>query len=214
VHLRQRTHPQTSCYPQGQDFDKTLSDSWLVGKNDRDKVAGWSFAALQKGWSSQELGYQWLTEVYQPQTKTAAEEGHRRLLNVDGHGSHLSARFVQFCLSHNINLLVLPHTLQCSVGVYRDPKKALSWFAKHRWSCLDDRQGISKRDFIFDLADARVLSMKKHHVNAGWEGSGIYPCGTMANVWTASRAANLISILHLLHLQHCFPQFSALYGAS
>lgn len=127
---------------------KTLNDSWLVGKNHRDKVAGWSFAALQKGWSSQELGYQWLTEVYQPQTKTAEEEGQRRLLIVNGHGSHLSARFVQFCLSHNIDLLVLPphtsHVLQpLDVGVFKDLKKALSWFAKHRWSCLNDGQGIT-----------------------------------------------------------------------
>jgi hypothetical protein len=50
-------------------------------------VKGWSFAASNKGWFNQELGYQWLMDCFNPQTQPLAD-GARQLLIIDGHGSH------------------------------------------------------------------------------------------------------------------------------
>jgi hypothetical protein len=107
----------------------------MLGEADRFLVKGWSFAASNKGWSNQEqLGYQWLTDCFNPQTQPLAD-GTRQLLIVDCHGSHLSAQFVQFCMTHNIDLLVLPphtsHVLQpLDVGVFEKLKKELSTAAE------------------------------------------------------------------------------------
>ena len=75
----------------------------MLGEADRWLVKGWSFAASNKGWLNQELGYQWLTQCYQPQTKPDTNT-KRQLLIVDGHGSHLLAHFVGYCMTHNIDL--------------------------------------------------------------------------------------------------------------
>jgi hypothetical protein len=65
---------------------KTLNASWMLGAADRWLVKGWSFAASNKGWSNQELAYQWLTQCYQPQTKPDTDT-KRQLSIVDGHSS-------------------------------------------------------------------------------------------------------------------------------
>ena len=97
---------------------------------------------------------------------------------VDGHGSHLSAQFVRFCMTHDIDLLVLPphtsHVLQpLDVGVFKELKKELSIAAEQRWARMPAGTAISKRDFIRDLAEARMTSMKQWAVEKGWEGAGV-----------------------------------------
>jgi hypothetical protein len=58
-------------------------------------------------------------------------DGKRRLLLLDGHGSYLTARFIAFCIDKTIDLVVLPlytsHILQpLDVGVFSPLKRALS----------------------------------------------------------------------------------------
>jgi hypothetical protein len=58
-------------------------------------------------------------------------DGKRRLLLLDGYGSHLTARFIAFCLDENIDLVYLllhtSHLLQpLNVGVFSPLKRALS----------------------------------------------------------------------------------------
>jgi hypothetical protein len=104
----------------------------------------------------------------------------RQLLIVDGHSSHLSAQFVQFCMTHNLDPLVLPpHTLPVlqplDVGVFKELKKELSTAAEQRWANMPAGTAISKRNVIRDLAEACIKSMKPSAVEKGWEGAGIWP---------------------------------------
>jgi hypothetical protein len=69
------------------------------------------------GWTNDELGFQWLTTVFDRYTKTKARNGRDwRLLLVDGHNSHLNIRFLNWCEQHRIIIMVYPphltHRLQ------------------------------------------------------------------------------------------------------
>ena len=63
--------------------------------------------------------YKWITHVFEPVTATS----DRRLLIVNGHGSHVRAPFICHCLSHSIDLMILPlhssHKMQpLDVGIF------------------------------------------------------------------------------------------------
>ena len=69
----------------------------------------WKFSTSTSGWTSDNHAYEWLTTLFEPETRR--NDGKRRLLLLDGHGSHLTAKFIAFCLDKNIDLVVLPpHT--------------------------------------------------------------------------------------------------------
>jgi hypothetical protein len=62
-----------------------------------------------KGWTSNEIGLIWLKQHFEPRTRSPKAED--RLLIVDGHNSHCSIEFIEFCDAHRIHLLILPpHT--------------------------------------------------------------------------------------------------------
>jgi hypothetical protein len=114
---------------------KTVNQAWMLGDVDRGLTAGWQYAASLKGWSNNKLGYQWLRDVFDPQTHLPA--GKHCLLILNGHGRHISARFCQYCYDHNINLLLLPpHTLHdlqpLGVGIFKELKKTISLAAEGR----------------------------------------------------------------------------------
>ena len=78
---------------------------------------------------SDSIGYEWLTTIFKPETKPSTPQ--RRLLVTDGHLSHLTAKFIAFCLDRAIDLIVLPlhssHILQpLDVAVFSPLKTFLS----------------------------------------------------------------------------------------
>jgi hypothetical protein len=73
------------------------------------------FSVSQSGWTNDDLGVAWLEQVFEPGTSKKAR-GNYRLLILDGHGSHVTRRFIDFCDLHQILVLVYPphatHTLE------------------------------------------------------------------------------------------------------
>jgi len=73
------------------------------------------FSTSYNGWSSNELGANWLVHVFDRHTK-AKSGNRRRLLIVDGHSSHLNMKFIDLCDQRRILVLILPphstHRLQ------------------------------------------------------------------------------------------------------
>jgi hypothetical protein len=59
------------------------------------------FAASESGWTNNELGYHWLVRVFDKETKSQASRGWR-LLILDGHGSRLNMRFIEYCDKNRI----------------------------------------------------------------------------------------------------------------
>ena len=88
------------------------------------------FASSLSGWTNNELRFQWLTQIFERETKAKAQRSWR-LLILDGHGSHISMKFIDYCDSHRILLAIYPphstHTLQpLDVCLFRPLSQAYS----------------------------------------------------------------------------------------
>ena len=82
------------------------------------------------GWTSDSHAYEWLTTVFEPATRPA-DPTLRRLLVMDGHGSHITANMIAHRMEHAIELLILPphtsHMLQpLDVAMFSPLKRALA----------------------------------------------------------------------------------------
>ena len=69
----------------------------------------------ENSWTNNEIGLIWLKTVFEKHTKDRTI-GRYRLLILDGHGSHVTPEFDQYCLNQSIILLCMPphssHLLQ------------------------------------------------------------------------------------------------------
>jgi hypothetical protein len=77
-----------------------MNKRWL---NER-APEGWHFAISRNGWTSNDLGLAWLKEVFVRDTGGVVQ-ACRQLLITDGHGSHIRADFIAYCMEHNIDLV-------------------------------------------------------------------------------------------------------------
>jgi hypothetical protein len=110
--------------------DSAPNQAWIVDDEPLIKD-NWSFAASKSGWTNNKMGYRWLLKHFDPLTCCPKDPPCRRLLNVDGHGSHLTAKFATYCFEHNIDLLIMPahcsYKLQpLDVALFKPLKKAMS----------------------------------------------------------------------------------------
>jgi hypothetical protein len=85
------------------------------------------FASIPSGWTNYNLGYAWLTTVFDRYTKKKACQGREwRLLFIDGHESHINLRFINWCIEHHIMVAAYPphstHRLQpLDIGIFAPP---------------------------------------------------------------------------------------------
>jgi hypothetical protein len=67
------------------------------------------------GWTNNDIGLAWFEQVFDRHTKEKARQSYR-LLILDGHGSHVTMDFIEYCDQHKILLAIFPrhstHTLQ------------------------------------------------------------------------------------------------------
>jgi hypothetical protein len=138
---------------------------------------GWHYAHSENGYNDSKISLEWLTRVFDPQTRARAN-GKPRVLICDGFGSHETLEILEFCLTNNIILCRLPshtsHKLQpCDVGpfaplktAYRDQVERLN------------RGGIDivgKEHFTYLYSPARDGALTKRNIRAGWSATGLYP---------------------------------------
>jgi hypothetical protein len=75
----------------------------------------WTIGVSENGWTTDESGLAWLKEVFNKHTQSRTA-GKYRLLILDGHGSHVTAEFDQYCTQNSIIVLCMPahsfHILQ------------------------------------------------------------------------------------------------------
>lgn len=131
-------------------------------------VQDWRWATSNTGWSNYTLAYDWLERVFEPCTSPPAPT--RRLLIVDGHGSHVKARFIALCITHAIDLMVLPaHTSHITqpldIGVFGPLKHAMT--RVNDAAAVYDSGRIPKAIWASQLAAARILAMKRAQYT-GW----------------------------------------------
>ena len=102
---------------------ESINTRWI---NER-SPEGWFFATSRNGWTSNDLGFAWLKNVFEPFTREKAA-GRRRLLIANRHGSHIQGKFITHYMENGINLLIMPphcsHILQpLDVGVFSACKR-------------------------------------------------------------------------------------------
>ena len=137
----------------------------------------WIFSFNKKGWTSNAHGFQWLCRCFEPSTQKKAHSRYR-LLVCDGHDSHITAKFVEYCMDHKIILMVLPphtsHLLQpLDVGVFGSVKSALSNQCK-RYTQAHVRR-LQKAEWLTAYVKARPSAITKANIEAGWRGAGLWP---------------------------------------
>lgn len=139
--------------------------------------AHWFFEATRKGWTNDDIAIHWLKTVFIPETKP--QRPSRRLLVVDGHGSHCTTEFLWECYQNNIFILFLPahssHVLQpLDVAVFGPVKK---YHTAHlgRHPTIADSSPLGKRIFLECYLEARELGITKANVIAGWRAAGLWP---------------------------------------
>ena len=102
--------PPALIYPAD---SKNIQDTWVEDVKVGEHMA--FFGVSSSGWSNNGLGLAWLQQVFERFTTAKARRKYRLLL-VDGHGSHLTEEFLEYCNRHKILLGVYPpystHTLQ------------------------------------------------------------------------------------------------------
>lgn len=168
--------PPTLIY-QGQSRD--LQDSWIKDYDPENTPA--VFATSENGWTSDELGYLWLTEVFEPRTRQSVTNGHgKRLLIVDGHSSHVNARFIEFCDAYGIVLMVFPphstHRLQpLDVSVFSPLSQAYSKGLNEHVQKTQGFSSVNKALFWRLFWPAWDKALNKHNIKSGFRKTGICP---------------------------------------
>ena len=104
---------------------KTHRTIWF---EDINLPSDWTIALSDNGWTTDDIGFEWLKSIFEPNTKDRTI-GNCRLLILDGHGSHLTPVFDQFCTEHKIVPLYMPphssHILQpLDVGCFSVLKRS------------------------------------------------------------------------------------------
>ena len=127
-----------------------IQNSWL---QDFDPEAQRCFfISSESGWTNNDIGYRWLVNVFDKETRSQASRGWR-LLILDRHDSHVNMAFIDYCDKNRILLAIFPahatHTLQpLDVALFRPLSKA---YTDELDKFIHDSQGltrIQKRDFF------------------------------------------------------------------
>jgi hypothetical protein len=142
---------------------KDLPDDWVVAVSDN-------------GWTTDELGLEWLKH-FNRHTESCTK-GAYRLLILDGHGSHATPEFDQYCKDNKIITLCMPphtsHLLQpLDVGCFAILKVTYGQQVSEL-----ARQGvfhIDKLDFLYIYIKIRSTVLSEQHIKAGFDATGLIP---------------------------------------
>jgi hypothetical protein len=136
----------------------------------------WVIKPTSNGWTNNETGLEWLKHF--DKHTTARAKGPYRMLVLDGHESHESAEFQEYCKTHNIVTLGLPphssHLTQpLDVGCFSVLKRAygrqIETFIKAHIN------HITKVEFFLAFTAAYKESMTAENCQAGFRGAGLVP---------------------------------------
>jgi DDE superfamily endonuclease len=149
----------------------------------------WKFAYNAKGWKSNAHGFEWLHRCFEPSTHEKANGGYR-LLICDGHDSHITAKFIEYCMDHKIVLMVLlPHTSHLlpplDVGVFGPVKTAPSSQVKRYITTGIVK--LRKPEWLTSYVKACPLSITQSNVEDVWCGSGLWPLNSAKAIYHLPR---------------------------
>jgi hypothetical protein len=136
----------------------------------------WVISISENGWTTNELDFDWLKH-FDRHTETRTV-GTYRLLIINGHESHNSAEFQQYCKDHKIIILCMPahssHLLQpLDVGCFAPLKKAYSRQAEN--AMRNRINHITKQEFLSCFKAAYNTAITASNIQGGFQGAGLVP---------------------------------------
>ena len=156
-----------------------IQDTWV---DDFDPVKQCAFfASSPNGWTSKDLGFHWLSRIFNMETKRKARNGRDyRLLIVDGHNSHVNMRFLDYCNKHRILVAVFPphatHRLQpLDVSLFGPLSQ---FYSQNLDSWIYSTGGIvslSKREFWHLFWPSFESAFTCENIASGWMKTGLQP---------------------------------------
>jgi hypothetical protein len=78
---------------------------------------GWHFGLSENGYNDSKINLEWLTRVFDPQTRKIAN-GKPRVLISDGFATHETLEVLEFCFANNIILCRLPFYTSYKLQLY------------------------------------------------------------------------------------------------
>lgn len=134
-------------------------------------------AKSKKGWTDADLALQWMQDTFEPMTREKAD-GRTRVLFMDGHSSHYSAKLLRLAKENNIEILGYPphttHALQgLDVVCFAKMKKV--WkeeVEKHETATMEN---VTKEHFVKVFGTAYLRAFDPETVKAAFRATGIHP---------------------------------------
>ena len=136
----------------------------------------WTISVSDNGWTTDQLGVEWVKHFNQHTAARTA--GVYRLLILDGHSSHATPEFDQYCAENKIITLCMPphtsHLLQpLDMSCYSPLKRAygreVEELARHGVYHID------KIDFLAAYTRIRPIVFTQQNIQAGFRATGLVP---------------------------------------
>jgi hypothetical protein len=136
----------------------------------------WTIDLSETGWTNNRIGVDWIKhfDIYSRPRTT----GGKRLLVLDGHESHHSVEFENYCKENNIVTLCMPshssHLLQpLDVGCFSVLKR--SYGQEIEKLMRNHIHHITKPDFFLAFHAAFWATFRPENVQGGFRGAGLVP---------------------------------------
>jgi hypothetical protein len=136
----------------------------------------WVITLSENGWTTNEIGYEWI-QHFNKHSKSRTT-GRYRLLILDGHESHISAQFQQYCKEHEIITLCMPphssHLLQpLDVGCFSPLKTS---YGRQIENLIRLRiNHITKLEFLPAFKEAFKVAFTEQNIRSGFKATGLVP---------------------------------------
>ena len=136
----------------------------------------WALKPTSNGWTDNETGLEWIKH-FDKHTKSRTK-GVYRLIVLDAHESHLSAKFEAFCKQNNIATISLPahssHITQpLDVGCFSVLKTAYGRQIEHFVRAHINH--ITKVEFFLAFKAAHFAAMTESNNRGGFRAAGLVP---------------------------------------
>lgn len=136
----------------------------------------WAIGVTENGWTTNERGIDWI-QHFEKHTRSRTIGGYR-LLILDGHESHHSDEFEEYCQENNIITICMPphssHLLQpLDVGCFGPLKKAYGRQIENMMQAQITH--ITKDDFFPAFRTAFFAAITESNIQGGFRGAGLIP---------------------------------------
>jgi hypothetical protein len=151
---------------------ENLNSGWIPDETPGD----WKFITSKKSWTNDWIGFEWLKTHFQPFVSKSANSQH--LLIIDGHSSHVTARFIAYCITSKIDLFLLPpHSLHktqpLDLSIFGLLKTAINLEVDRIFRHSTMR--LPRVEWTSAYIKARARCFRPSSIESGFRKAGIYP---------------------------------------